>query len=752
MFSRIFRTIYSVFIITLALVFIPNVSFSKVIKEIEINGNDRIPKETILMFGDFTVGSDIDTNNLNNILKNIYESNFFEDVSIQIKDNKLVINVKEFPIIQNILYEGIKAKRIKEKVYNNLLLKPRSSFNEIYLKSDKEKVENSLKELGYYNPVVEIILEDLQDNKINITYNVQLGEKSKIQKISFIGDKIFKDRKLKRLIVSEEYKFWKFITGKKYLNENNIKFDQQLLRNFYLNKGYYQAEINSSFAKIIDEDKFELIFNINANDKFFFNNIDLILPDDFNKKNFEKMFNLFRDLKGKPYSINSIEEILETIDLITLEEQYETISAEVIESLEVNKINLTFQISKTDKFFVEKINILGNNVTRENVIRNQFVIDEGDPFNEILAKKTINNIKSLRFFKSVNSEIIDGSSIDSKIINISVEEKPTGEISAGAGVGTNGASVMFGVRENNYLGKGLKIETNVLINEESVKGTFGVTNPNFKNSDKSVFLSFQASETDRLSDFGYKTNKTGFTVGTNFEYLDDFKLGIGTSNYYETIDTDSTASARQKKQEGNYFDSFLNLNVDYDKRNQKFQTSKGFRSRYAVDLPIVSDKNTLTNVYNYQYYTELYENNISNISLFLKSANSLTNDDVKLSERLFLPSSKLRGFENGKVGPKDGSDFIGGNYATALNFSSTIPQLLENSQNIDFLFFIDVANVWGVDYDTSINDNNKIRSSYGIGIDWLTPIGPMNFTFAETLSKADTDITESFRFNLGTTF
>ena len=136
----------------------------------------------------------------------------------------------------------------------------------------------------------------------------------------------------------------------------------------------------------------------------------------------------------------------------------------------------------------------------------------------------------------------------------------------------------------------------------------------------------------------------------------------------------------------------------------------------------------------------------------MRSVDSLTNDDVKLSERVFLPSSKLRGFESGKVGPKDGNDFIGGNYATALNFSTTIPQLLENSQNIDFIAFLDLANVWGVDYDASIDDNSKLRSSIGLGIDWLTPIGPMNFTFSETLTKADTDITESFRFNLGTTF
>ena len=138
--------------------------------------------------------------------------------------------------------------------------------------------------------------------------------------------------------------------------------------------------------------------------------------------------------------------------------------------------------------------------------------------------------------------------------------------------------------------------------------------------------------------------------------------------------------------------------------------------------------------------------------MYLRSVNSLTNDDAKLSERIFLPTGKLRGFERGKVGPKDGDDFIGGNYATAINFSSTIPQILENSQNIDVLFFIDAANVWGVDYDSSINDNSKIRSSIGLGLDWLTPIGPVNFTFAEPLSKADTDITESFRFNLGTTF
>ena len=727
-------------------------SYSETVKSIVLDGNNRISEETILMFADVKIGDDLTAGEINDILKNIYESEFFNNVSVDFDKNVLKITVEELPVIQNIIYEGIKANRIKDVVFKGLKLKQRSSYNEVLLKDDINKINNSLKNLGYYFSEVNVSVVQLDDNKIDLIYNVELGKKSKIKKITFIGNKVFKDRKLKRLITSEEYKFWKFISGKKYLNESLISFDERLLKNFYLNKGYYDVKINTSFAKLINDDEFELIFNINANNKYVFNKIEIKLPTDFDQNNFNKLYTLFDDLKGENYSILSVEKIIEEIDKVTLEEQFETISATVDENIEGNKINLSFNIEKKERLIVEKINIFGNNVTRENVIRNQFEIDEGDPFNEILTNKTINNIKSLRFFKTVTSKIEEGTKPNARIINISVEEKPTGEISAGAGFSTNGASVMFGVKENNYLGKGIKVDSNLFVNEESIKGVFSVTNPNFNNTDKSVNFNIQSSETNRLTDFGYKTNKSGFTIGTYFEYLDDFNLGLSTSNYYEKIETDSTASARQKSQAGNYWDSFINLNFDYDKRNQKFETSEGFRSRYLIDLPIISKTNSLTNTLNYQYYTELYENNISNFSIYLKAVDSISNDDVKLSERIFLPSNKLRGFERGKVGPKDGDDFIGGNYATAINLSTSLPQLLENSQNVDFIAFLDIANVWGVDYNSSLDINDEIRSSVGLGIDWFSPIGPMNFTFAETITKADTDITESFRFNLGTTF
>ena len=276
-------------------------------------------------------------------------------------------------------------------------------------------------------------------------------------------------------------------------------------------------------------------------------------------------------------------------------------------------------------------------------------------------------------------------------------------------------------------------------------------NPNYKNSDKSIFVSAEALENDNFDTFGYKTNKTGIKIGTNFEYLDDLYLGIANSNFYEKIDTNSTASDLQKKQQGNYWDSFVSFDVNYDKRNQKFQTNSGFKSFYSIDLPVISDTNTLKNYYNYSHYFEMFEKNFSSISVYLETANSLNNKDIKLSERITIPSSRLRGFEAGRIGPKDGDDYVGGNYAYSINFKSNIPQIFEESQNLDFLFFVDAADIWGVDYDSSIKGDG-IRSSVGLALDWMSPVGPLNFTLAYPIAKKTGDKTESFRFNLGTTF
>ena len=733
-------------------IFLTFSSYSKNYEKIIINGNERISNETILVFSEIQDNIPLDENSINEILKKLYKSGFFKDVKVKIENNDLIIEVLENPIIQTVFIEGIKRKKTQESLYEILSLKNRSSYNSSLIKKDELAILSFLKNDGYYFSKVTSSYQDLGDNKIDLLYQIELGKKSKISKISFIGDKKFKDSTLKNIIISEEYKFWKFLSGKKYLNENLINYDKRLLNNFYKNKGFFNVVIESSFANYLGNDEFEIIYNISSGNKFYFNEFNLNLPLDYDRANFQQLDNIFKKLKGESYSLNSIDKILKEIDKIVLNEQFEFLKSTVNESIEDNLINLTFDIDESEKFYVEKINILGNNITREEVIRNNLLVDEGDAFNELLQTRTLNNLRGLNFFSKVESEILDIDNENKKIINITVEEKPTGEIMAGAGVGTGGGTFAFGVSENNFLGRGIEFASDISVSTESLKGIISMNNPNYKGSNRSLNTSLESTITDRLKNFGYKSNKTGFSVGSGFEFYDDLYWNTGVSSYVEKLETDSTASASMKKQEGSYFDTFFNHTFSYDKRDQKYKTSDGYISRFTQNIPLISESYTLTNTYDYKIYNEWLDENVFSIGFFGKTSNSLAGKDIKLSDRLYLPASKLRGFESGKVGPKDGADYIGGNYAASINIATSLSQILPNSQNTNFSIFFDAANVWGIDYSSSLSDESKIRSSVGIAVDFFTPVGPLNFSLSEPITKGKNDITESFRFNLGTTF
>jgi len=733
-------------------IFLTFSSYSKNYEKIIVNGNERISNETILVFSQIQDNKALDENSINEILKKLYKSGFFKDVTVKIENNNLIIEVLENPIIQTVFIDGIKRKKTEESLYEMLSLKDRSSYNLSSVKKDENLILNYLKEQGYFFSNVNSSYQDLGNNKIDLLYKIDLGEKAKISKISFIGDKKFKDSTLRNSIISEEYRFWKFISGKKYLNENLINFDKKLLYNFYKNKGFFNVEINSSFANYLGKDEFEIIYNISSGEKFFFNEFNLKLPIDFESSNFNQLNKIFEKFKGKAYSLNAIDKILKEIDKIVLNKQFEFLKSTVNESIENNLINLTFDIEESQKFYVEKINIFGNNVTREDVIRNSLIVDEGDPFNELLQTKSVNNLKSLNFFSKVDTEIINSENLNKKIINITVEEKPTGEIMAGAGVGTTGGTLAFGVSENNFLGRGIEFSSDLSVSSETLKGLISINNPNYKGSNRSLNTSIESTITDRLKDFGYKSNKTGFSLASGFEFYDDLYWNTGVSTYVEKLETDATASATMKKQEGSYFDTFFNQTFSYDKRNQRYKTSNGYISRFTQNIPLISDTYTLTNGYDYKIYNQWLDESIVSLGFYLKATNSLSGDNVKLSDRLYLPSTKLRGFESGKVGPKDGADYIGGNYASTINLATTLPQILPSLQNTNFSIFLDAANVWGVDYSSSVADGSEIRSSIGIAVDFFTPVGPLNFSLSEPITKGKNDITESFRFNLGTTF
>ena len=301
------------------MIFYSSIVFSsEQINKFEITGNDRISNETIILFTGYKVSENVDEDNLNEIIKKLYNTNFFEDVTINFKNNILFITVKENPLIQSIMFEGIKKESLVEKIKEILLQKEKSSFIETKIKQDQNRIINSLRANGYFFSEVSTKIKKNENNTVDLIYNVNLGKKALIKNIKFVGNKVFKDSKLRKVIISEEAKFWKFISSKKNLNLERIKFDENLLRNFYKNSGYYNVQINSSYATVIEDKYFELVFNVDAGQKYFFNDLKLDLPIDYNKNDFQQLEKLFTKLKSKTYSFSRIEEILDEIDLIAL--------------------------------------------------------------------------------------------------------------------------------------------------------------------------------------------------------------------------------------------------------------------------------------------------------------------------------------------------------------------------------------------------------------------------------------------------
>ncbi len=746
--SQMFRFLYLIFLIYFKITHLS----AEIVNDFKIEGNNRVSNETIYIFSKIKKGDDISNADLNNALKRLYETNFFEDVKLSLDDEILTIKVKEYPVVQEIIINGIKRKKTIEEIKEQVVLKEKNPFIKSLIQKDLNTLLNIFKQSGFYFAEVDVEIKDNTNDTVNLIYNVNRGEKAAINEIKFIGDKKFKDRKLHSVITSEENKFWKFISKNKYLNIERINLDKRLLKNFYLNKGYYQVEVNDAYSSILDKENFVLTFNIDAGEKFFFNNLSIDLPNDFDPKKFRKLEKIFLNLKGEKYNLNKVEKILDEIDKISLLENYEFLDAKILENIYDNKIDLTFNIIETKKLYVNKINILGNNITSEEFIRNQLLVDEGDPFNQLLHNKSINTLKSKGIFGSVTSKVYESEENSKTDIDIIIEEKATGEISAAAGFGTDGSSISLGIKENNFNGKGIVLETNLSLGEDSVRGLLNYSHPNFAYSERALNTSLESTVTDKLTTYGYKSTLNRVSLGTRYEQFDNIFFSPSFSISDESLETTSSASSAYKKQEGSYFDTLFSYGLTYDLRNSPYQPTDGFISRWYQEIPVTSDDSTIINGYTFTNYKELSDDLIISTGIYTRAANSLSNDDVRVSKRLFAPKSRLRGFETGKVGPKDGSDHVGGNYITTLNASSTVPYLFQTMENTDLKIFLDVGNVWGVDYSSSIDDSNKIRSSSGIALEFFTPIGPMSFSYAETITKADTDVTESFRFQLGTTF
>ena len=724
---------------------------AEVIQKLEVKGNNRISLETIKVYGDVIYGKDYSPSEVNEILKNLYETNFFENINISLSNSVLTVQVKEYSIINSISLEGEKSSSAKEQILGKLSLKAKESFIESKLTQDINLIKNIYASIGFNFANVDAKIERFDENRINLIYFLDKGKKTDISKINFIGDKKIKEKRLRDVIVSEENKFWKVLTKNTYLNNKNINLDKRLLTNYYKSLGYYDVQVLSSNAEVSQSNTTTLTYTINAGTRYRINKISTNVSEVLDKKIFIALQKDFKKVVGKYYSPFKVKKLLDELDILIANNDLQFIEHSVNEILEGESIEIKINIFEGKKQLVEKINIFGNTVTDESVIRGELLLDEGDPFNNLKLEQSISKIKSRNLFGNVTKKIKNGTSNDQKIIEIQVEEKPTGEIAAGAGVGTNGGSFAFNVTENNWLGKGINVTTSFNVSADTLTGSLSVFDPNYNFSGNSLKY-FASQTTNDKSSSGYKNSVLSTGIGTSFEQYKNVYLSPNLTFSYDDLKVENSASDALKKQKGTFTDLSFDYGLTLDNRDKVYAPTDGYVTRFGQAIPIYADSPYIKNSYQISAYQAVSPDAIGSVKFFATSMTGLKSEDVRISKRLFLPTSKLRGFEAGKIGPKDGNDYVGGNYAVATNFELTLPNFLPESTKTDVGLYLDFGSLWGVDYDNKVDDSRKLRSSTGVNASWVSPVGPLSFVFSKNLSKAETDVTESFNFRLGTTF
>ena len=683
---------------------------AEVINKIEISGNLRVSDETIIIYGEINKNEDYSEQDLNRIINNLYSTNFFEDVKLEIKNNILKVNLVEYPVINNLIILGEPSQKYKEQIIKIMSLKGKDSFIRNYLSSDVEKIKKLYASIGYNFTEVETKIRELDKNNVDLIFEIKRGDITTISKISFIGDKKIREKRLRDVIASQEDKFWKFISKNTRYSKNLINLDLRLLRNYYKSIGYYDVRVTSNTAEIKGSGNVELTYSIDAGKRYTIKKISTIVDPVFDKNLFFPLNETYKKYAGTYYSPFKIKKLLEELDELIEKNSLQFVEHNVEEKIEGNTIIINFNVFEGEKITVERINIIGNNVTNENVIRSELELDEGDPFTQLSLDKSIANLKSRNIFGEVKAEVVEGSAKNLRLIEFNVEEKPTGELAAGAGVGTNGGTIGFNIKENNWLGEGKKIGFDMELDQESLRGTISYTNPNYDFLGNSLSYSLSSITNDKPNQ-GYENSLISADVSTTFEQFQDVYATLGLSASFDDLTTDDTASNSLQKQSGEFAEISGIYGFVFDKRNRTFMPTDGSILSFNQSFPFYADKSFISNSIAYSTYKTINENVVGAGKFYLNAINGLGDDDVRLSKRTRLSTKRLRGFQRGKVGPVDGNDHVGGNYAASLNFEASLPKFLPESSNTDVMLFLDFGNVWGVDYDDTIDDS-KIEIIY----------------------------------------
>ncbi len=744
------------FFIIFSLLIFNTIAFANtnIIKEIEVNGNQRIDVETVVSYSNIQIGNIYSEDLGNQALKDLFDTNLFSNIVISFNDNLLQINLKENPTINLVKFSG-NSKIKDEDLLIEISLKERSVYSRSRVKKDTERMLSLYQRSGRLSTEIIPRVELLDNNRVNLTYEIEESDIAEVSKIIILGNEIFPSSKIKSIMKTKEKKFLRFLSSADRYDPDKLEYDKQLITEFYNDNGYPEFTFISSIAQLsLNKNNFEIILSLKEGAKHEFGNIEVV--NKLEKMNSKFIFDSLPFKNGDIYNASKIKESVNQIKNLAELSGYTfiEINPNIKINSEQNTVDVDLIINEGPRVYISNIDIKGNTRTVDKVIRREFSLSEGDAYNKFAINYSKDSIRSLNFFSEVDVKEIRTEYPDKLNLEISVEEKNTGEASLGAGYSSaNSTSVNIGLKESNFLGKGQKV--NLTSSFSNTRNTYDIsfTEPYFNNKQLSLTGSLYSNFSDPSS-ANYETEDFGFGAKARFPLSSSIFFDARYSLFTTKLKTDSNATNYEKLLAGTDTVSTVGYSLKYDKRNSRYKPSQGFL--FNIDQDIAGLGGTtyyIKNRFNYNVYRRISDELIGAFKFEAGNLNGFNSEYAPLASNFKLGGKRLRGFKSGKVGPRTGNSYTGGQYYYLTSIETNIDFNLD-AFDITSTLFVDIGSVWGLENPaySNINDKHEMRSSLGVNFNWDSAIGPINIIYATILENETTDTTDNLYFDIGYNF
>ena len=748
------------FLIVLSFFITPSVMYSQenIISSIVVEGNQRITTDTIVSISKIEKGNSYSPSQLNSALQLIKKSTYFKTVTISQKNNILKINVIENPTINSINFEGNDILK-DENLFELISSKERQTLSASKTEKDADIVATAYADMGRIAATVTPKIVELSDNRVDLIFEVSEGRVTEVEKITFTGNRIFSDFRLKSVIATKQAGIFRRVINSDTYVEGKLEYDMELLQNFYINKGYIDFEVQTSVELTRSKDAFLINYSIKEGQKYTYSKINFDTSDlDLDE---QSIINLNKIKNGSTFDRRQITKLIGEIDIYLSKAGYNFV--EPVPVVSRNDENLTMDLKivfkETDKVFVERIEVEGNSTTIDEVIRLQFDFVEGDPFNRRKVLEAVDKIRGLGFFSNVETSTRMGSAPEKIIIEVKLTEKPTGSLGIGAGFNSSDGSVFtFNLNERNFLGKGQTVKLDFSSSKIEKQASIALADPSFLGRNLLAGISFGQStitptSTPLRSEKLYFEPKIGFPLTRDSNLSLSYRLEADET---KLTSTSSTVSPLITADVGNKNRSAVILSYKIDKTNSVVRPTSG------LDFKITQELNGLGGNISYsksdlglKTYKTMFRDDIILTSEL--SAGVIIGSDASISNRFFLGGDDLKGFRSRGIGPVDtryDNVPLGGKYFTSLSLEASFPIGVPEEYGVFGGLFIDTGSLWGLDNTASgtVDDSSNIRSALGVSLFWDTVIGPLRFNWSRPITKELYDVNENFRFTVDTRF